>query len=151
VSGASFEPVQTAHMANKPIPRRNLWALAQSHMLGHRFTLPGPDRLSEDDDVRLSHTLLEAAIRCCIDARIDAAETAGRIREAADTVDSHAAGEFELTSWKVAAHQKELAFAYLLLEQAIIVRLAKASDPNIVGMWLRDTAKLVQLKDSTLA
>jgi hypothetical protein len=138
-------------MANKPISRKNLWALAQSHMLGHRFTLPGPDRRSEDDDIRLSHTLLEAAIRCCIDARIDAADAAGRIREAANKVDSHAAGAFALTGWKVVAHEKELAFAYLLLEQAIIVRLAKVSDSNIVGMWLRDAADQMQLEGATLA
>lgn len=138
-------------MANKPISRKNLWALAQSHMLGHQFTLPGPDRRSEDDDVRLSHTLIEASIRCCIDARIDAADAAGRIREAAKTVDSHVAGSFALTGWKVFAHEKELAFAYLLLEQAIIVRLAKASNPYIVGMWLRDAADQVQAKGLTFA
>ena len=113
-------------------------------MLGHQFTLPGQDRQSDDDDLRLSHNLLEAAVRCCIDAKIDAADVAGRVRAAADQVDAHAGGAFELTGWTVVAHQKELAFSYLLLEQAIIVRLEKASDPVLVGNWLRDAADLLQ-------
>jgi hypothetical protein len=131
-------------MRKKPTSRKNLWALAQSHMLGHQFMLPGQDRQSDDDDLRLSHNLLEAAIRCCIDSNIDAADVAGRVRAAADQVDAHAGGAFELTGWNIVAHQKELAFAYLLLEQAIIVRLEKASDQVLVGKWLRDAADLLQ-------
>jgi hypothetical protein len=137
-------PVQTDCMKRKPISRKNLWALAQSHMLGHPFTQPGQDRQSDDDDLRLSHCLLEAAVRCCIDANIDAADVAGRVRAAANQVDAHAGGSFELIGWNVVAHQRELAFAYLLVEQAIIVRLEKGSDPVLVGKWLRGVADLLQ-------
>ena len=122
---SSFARVQIGGMNKKTISRKNLQALAKSHILGHRFTLPGQDRNSDSDDIRLSHELLEAALRCYIDAKLDMTDVANRIREAADLVRAHPGGAFELTGWKVAAHQKELAFAYVLLEQAIIVRLER--------------------------
>lgn len=82
----SFEAVQIDRMTKKAISRKNLRALAQSHILGHRFTLPGEDRQSDNDDIRLSHELLEAAVRCYVDAKFDAADVADRIRAAANRV-----------------------------------------------------------------
>lgn len=56
-----------------------------------------------------------------------------------------------MTGWKVAAHQKELAFAYLLLEQAIIVRLESAGNPAAVDAWLRDAVDRLTSDGSPLA
>jgi len=146
-----FEAVQIDRMTKKAISRKYLQALAQSHILGHRFILPGKDRLSDNDDIRLSHELLEAAVRCYVDAKFDAADVADRLREAANRVQAHTGGEFELTGWKVAAHEKELAFAYLLLEQAIMVRLEGAGNPSAVGAWLLDAVDWLTPDSSLLA
>jgi hypothetical protein len=76
------------------------------------------------------------------------ADVGDRLREAADRVQAHSGDAFELTGWKVSAHQKELAFAYLLLEQAIIVRLEIVSDPAAVNSWLRDAIDLLTSENS---
>lgn len=134
-------------MNKQKISRKNLRALAKSHIAGHSFTLQGQDRHSDSDDIRLSHELLEAAIRCYIDGKFGMTDVADRFREAADLVEMHPGGAFELTGWKVAANQKELAFAYLLLEQAIAVRLECVSDPVAVSGWLSDAIEFLKSQD----
>ncbi len=135
--------MMVALMNRKPISRRDLRALARSHILGHRFVLPGADRESNDEGIRLSHDLLEAAVRCCIDGAIDAAGVADRLSAAARQIRAHADGAFELVAWKMTAQQTELAFAYLLLEHAIIVRLETENDPTLVAIWLDEVIDII--------
>jgi hypothetical protein len=137
-------------MKKKPrLSRHELWSLCYSHLLGHQFTLPAYDS-NGDDDIRLSHLVLESAIRRYIDADLDAVGVANGIRDAADQLDAHRASDFELAGWNAVEDHIEIADAHLMLEAAITVRRKKQSDMGVAN-WLRDAADLLQAQKPTSA
>lgn len=111
-----------------------------------QFSMPEPDPgETEGDASHLSRCALQAAIRGFHLVNPSTKDVANRLRDAADLIDAHEGGRFELPGYEDDASTSKGGVSHLLLEKAINERRAVESESVAVGNWLRDVADLVEI------